>query len=250
MCATSINTFCRAFSVPPGGNIAKAAGNYTNTACTKNTKIILGLLSFGLLYGLAVLIEQFANVRPKIKEFAGLNCALYNAVVDRAPDSNFVSIPIGNNKNLYFYENNGMIHIDDGVNAKELPFRTFDELLYKIHQDAIENPDIYSGLNFTPTIGASMKLASASAGLRGNVKVLQKIQLELYSVRQPLSRQAYLDTLAGKFAELVGEKLSSNRTSDLSRSDLISGGISGAVVSHSPIIDSFGIFAAAAYPSS
>lgn len=216
MCATSINTFVRAFNAPVGKSIAKEAGNYKNTECASTTKILLGLVSFGILYGLAALIEHVANVRPKIREFAGLNCALYNAIVNRGPGKEPVTIQIEPGKDVTFRDIEGQIYIIDGDNRQPMGVSSFEHLLAKIHQDALASPDLYSGLDFTPTIGASISLEDAVKALPpGGSKLIEAIQLALYGIKMPSTMGAYFQLLSDKFRELTSVGLSGGAVSML-----------------------------------
>lgn len=151
MCATSINTFVRAYKAP-AGSTAKAAGDYENTSSTKNIKKFLGLISFGIFYGIAELIEHFANVKPKIHEFARLNCDLHNAIVNRQRDSDGVLLKTESGQELTLYEQDDRVHVYTGGVGIALELASFKEVLTRISADRQANPGYYAGLEFARRI--------------------------------------------------------------------------------------------------
>lgn len=253
MCATSIHTFVRAFNNTPGG-IARAAGDYTNTPLAKNTKIFLGLISLGLLYGLAVLIEHFANVRPKIRELAEFNCKIYTDIVECPRRTDSLGIAIDDGKKLWFYQAPEGIFASDnhGNSDQNMHANSFGELLSKIHQDARANPEIYADLVFRSTIGASINLDSPPSSTYGNAQILSEIQLQLYTVIKPKDAEDYKAALRQKFFEITKDVLTEGGESRLPSSMSRNDGMyqSSNFVDHTEIIEYFERFAAAAYPSS
>ncbi|MFM5540450.1 hypothetical protein ACET8U_22735 [Aeromonas veronii] len=67
MSNTSVNTYARAFSAHE--RISDAAGNYKNTMPTKIAKIVIGVLTIGIGYGIMHLIEKLSSRDPKVREF-------------------------------------------------------------------------------------------------------------------------------------------------------------------------------------
>lgn len=248
MCAVSVNTFVRAYQAPPGST-AKEAGNYKNKPLTKNTKIFLGLISFGLLYGLVELVEHFANVRPKIREFAKLNCDLYNAIVNRGPEQTHFTVRTESGKELTFYIYQNAVCVVCSEGGESLQVRSFEELLSRIHTDVVNNPGYYDGLQLIPTVGSTMYCASEAGDLAGNQKVLQAIKTALYTVRMPGTKKEYLEILADKFEALIGAELISRAVSTVTDKDLLNdSGKHEEQVNHVDFTAVFAVFANAAFP--
>jgi hypothetical protein len=143
-------TYSRAFSAT--NNLPKAAGNYNNSKAAIAAKVIFGVLTLGIGYGIILLIEKYTRSNPKIEAFCAHVQTIKSALSDacaKKRSSITVSLNYGiENLELTLVENidGGVDFFDQYGNKSVINQVDFKMLHEKLTKDIHDNPGYYVGL--------------------------------------------------------------------------------------------------------
>ena len=140
---TSLNTYYRAFQAPD--NLAFAAGNYDNSTMAKFAKCAIGVLTFGLGYGILYLIEHYSNVNPKIQQFCHNAKVIKNELSQAIEDGkDNITVTLDNGQQLTIQQDgcNLLLRSQDGQ-TQMFNEMNLEKLYNKIANDMQANPGIY-----------------------------------------------------------------------------------------------------------
>lgn len=145
----SSSTFARAFSVSTT-NMRDAVGNYENSTSSKIAKGFIGILTLGIGYGVIRLIEEFANIKPKIDDYCANAQGIYDALstaVAKAHDR--VTVKLINGREITFTEKNNMeaggernVVIFDGMHTEVIK-GTLQDICLKWEKEFDDAPGYY-----------------------------------------------------------------------------------------------------------
>lgn len=153
--STSVNTYKRAFSA--NENIKDAAESYKNKTPTQIAKIVIGILTLGIGYGIMCLVEKLTIRDPKVREFCDnaikIHDDLSTAVVNFLDEA---KVNLGNNcESITFKEgkdDNGhpVVTISHGKHEAKIE-GSLESIVRKIESDFEKSRGVYNLKNgYTP----------------------------------------------------------------------------------------------------
>lgn len=223
MPATSVHTYYRALS-NRHGSAARAAGNYENGMAMKIAKF-LGAISLGIGYGIIRVIEYYANIQPKIEEYARNSTAIYRAIYE-ANWNGAPGVPVivdlddgGITRKICFTKD----YIDgkqcvcitlDGL-SETLTDTSFENILTRIRKDCRDYPKYYKNAGRTAPQGAATLLERRTIrGSENDSIALERMQNALFITPMPETQTGLENVLIETFEEVTGVSLKTYRDKD------------------------------------
>ncbi len=143
----SVSSYVRAFSVPDHTHLEHALANYKNSTAARLAKIIVSVFSLGLGYCIMRLIEEQANIKPKIHEFyrnaPQIHATLLNALKQNKTEAT-VYFDDGSQITFFECDSGVMLSCPDSQETGTITAITIEDIVLQLQDNFEDSPEHYS----------------------------------------------------------------------------------------------------------